>query len=172
MLLQLPKINISNITPTSSMLSCYLWKWSHQTVEGPSHDTNKEAADNIMDIRAQADRLIATRTTNMKRGHFKTTKKKKLQSSPTEGEEINATPVPLLPPKGTLTKLSRKQRQRYVRRIYNQNNKHDNNACKRHDCIVCNENYITNLSCVPLEQAEKSLLSRGWNNNLSINLHI
>jgi len=76
-----------------------------------THNTNKEAADNIveemgdivkqisglipglgqsvdniiMDIRAQVDRLIATRTINMKKGQFKTTKKKKLQSSPTEG---------------------------------------------------------------------------------------
>ena len=92
----------------------------------------------IMEIRAQADWIIASRSTIMKRAHKDDSqqpghKKPKKIANPWGWKKTK----PILPPlpQGPL-KYTRKQRERFNKHKYNKADIHDNSKCTRHNCIV------------------------------------
>jgi len=75
----------------------------------------KSVDDMVMDIRAHNSYQVNPDEKDQQGGSNQTSKKaKKLQTTPTQGQDT--APIPSPPPQGMLTKYSHKQRQRYLRK--------------------------------------------------------
>ena len=88
------------------------------------------------------------------------TRSQKTSQNPAHRRAGENRPILPPPPQGP-QKYTQKQRQRFNKHKYNEVNIQDNSKCTHHNCIVCIDNYITNISSTLLSLAEKSLLSKG-----------